>query len=304
MMKIGVMDMTVNRGTLSDVRLALQNAADIGAASFWIPNFFGLDALTTLAVVAADVPKIELGTAVVPILGRTPRVLAQQARTVHVALGGRLALGVGLSHQLLVEGAGETWPASPARSFSTYLRELTDLCARTVVTADQSPSDISIETPSPLPVLAASLGPKMLEIAGRQCDGVVLWCIGPATLAQFTVPILSAAAAATGRPAPRVVAGVPVCVTDDPDAVRGRIAKHFGQFDRLPSYRSSLGREGVGSLAEIAIVGSPDEVREGIERYRASGATDLICNDLVSTPHERATTRELLADLLSEGSAT
>jgi F420-dependent oxidoreductase-like protein len=300
-MRIGIMDMTVNRGTLSDVRLALLEAAEIGASSFWVPNFFGLDALTTLAVVAADVPGIELGTAVVPILGRTARVLAQQARTVHAALGGRLTLGVGLSHQLLVEGAGESWPASPARYFSTYLSELTDMCGRTVVTADQAPSDIRVETASPLPVLAAALGPKMLEIAGRQCDGVVLWCIGPMTLAQFTVPIVGSAAAAEGRAAPRVVVGMPVCVTDEPVAVRGRLAQHFGQFDRLPSYRASLGREGADSLADIAIVGGADEVREGIERFRASGATDLICNDLVSTPRERDATRILLADLLSKG---
>ena len=300
-MRIGIMDMTVNRGTLADVRRALEDAADMGASSFWVPNFFGLDALTTLAVVAADVPEIELGTAVVPILGRTPRVLAQQARTVHAALGGRLTLGIGLSHQALVEGVGETWPASPARCFEGYLSELTALCTPTVATADQLPSDLRIETSSPLSVLAASLGPRMLEIAGRHCDGVVLWCIGPVTLSQFTVPALCTAAAAAGRPAPRVVVGVPVCVTDDPVAVRGRIAQHFGQFDRLPSYRSSLAREGVDSLAAIAIVGDPDEVREGIERFRVGGATDLICNNLVATPHERIATRDLLAALLSGG---
>ncbi len=300
-MRIGIMDMTVNRGTLSDVRLALREAADMEASSFWVPNFFGLDALTTLAVVAADVPDIALGTAVVPILGRTARVLAQQARTVHAALGGRLTLGVGLSHRPLVEGVGETWPASPARYFSTYLSELAALCAPTVATADQSPSDLRIETSAPLSVLAASLGPKMLEVAGRHCDGVILWCIGPVTLSEFTVPVLCTAAAAVGRPAPRVVVGVPVCVTDDPASVRSRLTQHFGQFDRLPSYRSSLGREGADSLADIAVVGNPDEVREGIERFRASGATDLICNNLLATPHERIATRNLLADLISGG---
>ena len=295
------MDMTVNRGTLSDVRRALEEAAEMGARSFWVPNFFGLDALTTLAVVAADVPDIALGTAVIPILGRTARVLAQQARTVHAALDGRLSLGVGLSHRPLVEGVGETWPASPVGSFTAYLSELTALCAPTVAAADHGPLDLRIETSSPLPVLAAALGPKMLDVAGRHCDGVVLWCIGPVTLSQFTVPILCSAAAAIGRPAPRVVVGVPVCVTDDPISVRSRLAQHFGQFDRLPSYRSSLGREGVDSLADIAIVGDPDEVREGIERFRAGGATDLICNSLVATPRERIATRNFLADLLSEG---
>ena len=120
------------------------------------------------------------------------------------------------------------------------------------------------------------------------------------TLAQFTVPIVGSAAAAEGRAAPRVVVGMPVCVTDEP-VQRGRLAQHFGQFDRLPSYRASLGREGADSLADIAIVGGADEVREGIERFRASGATDLICNDLVSTPRERDATRILLADLLSKG---
>jgi 5,10-methylenetetrahydromethanopterin reductase len=299
-MRIGIMDMTINRGTISEVHAALQEAADIGASSFWVPNFFGLDALTTLAVTAADVPGIALGTAVVPVLGRTARVLAQQARTVHAAVGGRLTLGVGLSHQPLVEGVGETWPTSPALYFSRYLDELTALCAPTVEGGDSAPSDLRIETSSPLSVLAASLGPKMLEVAGRQCDGVVLWCIGPVTLFQFTVPLLRAAAAAVGRPDPRVVVGVPVCITDDPASVRSRLARHFGQFDRLPSYRSSLGREGVASLADIAIVGDTHAVRDGIERYGASGATDLICNDLTATPDERIATRSFLAELIAE----
>ena len=302
-MRIGIMDMTVNRGTLADVRLALEDAADMGAASFWVPNFFGLDALTTLAVVAADLPDIAVGTAVVPILGRTPRVLAQQARTVHAALGARLTLGVGLSHRPLVEGAGETWPSSPAEYFRTYLSELTALCTPTD-TADRTPSDISIETSAPLSVLAASLGPRMLDVAGQHCDGVVLWCIGPVTLSQFTVPILRAGPlrplAVLLRESSSAYPSVSPttrwrCAVGSPDNSR--------QFDRLPSYRSSLAREGVASLADIAIVGDPDEVREGIARFQGSGATDLICNSLIATPGERVATRNLLADILSEGRA-
>src|SRR5450759_5966326 len=86
-------------GALTDLRETLQRAADDGFASAWMSNIFGLDALTALAVAGSQVAGIELGTAVVPTYPRHPAVLAQQALTTAIAVGGRLALGIGLSHK-------------------------------------------------------------------------------------------------------------------------------------------------------------------------------------------------------------
>ncbi len=295
-MKLGVLDMTVNRGGLSDVVLAAQQASEIGVASFWVPNFFGLDALTTLTVVGREVPTIALGTAVVPIFGRHPRVLAQQARTVHSAVGHRLHLGIGLSHRPLVENILQPWPASPVAYLDHYLSELSEMCEMTEIPPDASSSTIRISTEQPVPVLCAALGPKTLEIAGRLSDGVVLWTVGPNTVSQLTVPTLQKSAAAAGRATPcRIVLGVPIVVTGDEAAARDRIARQFGTFETMPSYRAALERENVASIADIALVGTRQQVAAGLERFRASGVTELLANDLASTPQERSVTRSFLA---------
>ena len=59
-----------------------RDASDQGFASYWLPQIFGVDALTALAVVGREVPDIELGTSVIPTYPRHPMMLAGQALTV------------------------------------------------------------------------------------------------------------------------------------------------------------------------------------------------------------------------------
>src|SRR5450432_3191145 len=103
-MRIGV-SLAEPRGldALTTLRDELQAAADDGFSSAWMSNIFGVDALTALAVAGSAVPGIEVGTAVVPSYPRHPAVLAQQALTTALALDGRLALGIGLSHKIVIE---------------------------------------------------------------------------------------------------------------------------------------------------------------------------------------------------------
>jgi 5,10-methylenetetrahydromethanopterin reductase len=297
-MRIGVMDMSVNRGEAGNVARAVADASAIGAASFWAPNFFGLDCLTALAVAGTQVPTIELGTAVIPIFGRHPRVLAQQALTVHSATGHRLTLGVGLSHRSLVDGVLGDWPPSPVSYLTRYLEQLVPLCADPA----NSLSALSLRIPidRPLPVVTAALGPKTLAVAGAHSDGVVLWCVGPRTIAEVTVPVLAQAAALADRPAPRVVAAVPVCVTPDAATARSGISRRLGQFDTLPSYDASLRREGITSIGELAVVGNRREVEDGIDRFRQAGVTEFLWNDGAVTQYERDANREVLGDLLAD----
>lgn len=300
-MKLGVLDMTVNRAGLPDVVNAARETYEMGAASFWVPNFFGLDALTALTVVGHAVPTVALGTAVIPIFGRHARVLAQQARTVHSAIDHRLHLGVGLSHRPLVENVLQPWPASPVTYLDHYLSELAQICSMTDVPTDATSTTIRVVTERPLPVLCAALGPKTLEVAGRLADGVVLWSVGPRTVAQITLPILRKSASAAGRATPsRIVLGVPIVVTDDEAAARERIARQFGTFETLPSYQAALERENVASIADIALVGSRTQVAAGMERFRLAGVTELLANNLASTPHERSVTNSFLAQWIAD----
>jgi 5,10-methylenetetrahydromethanopterin reductase len=149
-------------------------------------------------------------------------------------------------------------------------------------------------------VLVAALGPAMLKLAGEVADGTITWLVGPHTLRDHIVPSITAAASAAGRAVPRVVVGLPVCVTADPDAARERAARTFGVYKDLPSYRAMLDREGAAGPADVAVVGDEEAVAEQLRRLAGIGATDFAA-PLFGRPEERRRTLELLGMLARSG---
>lgn len=121
-MKIGIFGGTVNSGTIDDVVNEAKQAESDGFASYWAPNIFGHDALTALAIVGREVPRIEIGTSVVPTYPRHPIAIAQQSHTVNAVSNGRLCLGIGLSHKVVVEGMLGMSYEKPVRHLREYLR--------------------------------------------------------------------------------------------------------------------------------------------------------------------------------------
>lgn len=300
-MRIGIFGGAVNGGTVDDVVSEARAAADDGFATYWSPQVFGLDALTALAVVAREVPGIELGTSVVPTYPRHPMALAQQARTVQQVSGDRLVLGVGLSHQVVIESMFHLSFARPARHMAEYLAALLPLLRGEPVDVRGdtvgATGALTIPAAAPVPVVVAALGPRMLELAGRLTDGTLTWCVGPETLAAFTAPTIRRAAEEAGRPAPRVIAGLPVCVTDDPAAVRERAARALVIYGQLPSYRAMLDREGVAGPEDLVIAGGEAEVHDRLAALGGAGVTDLAAVELGADPDERARTRAVLQSL-------
>jgi F420-dependent oxidoreductase-like protein len=300
-MRIGIFGGDAANGPISAITERARAAADDGFATFWLPQIFGVDALTALAVVGHDVGRIELGTAVVPTYPRHPVVLAQQALTTQAAVGGRLALGIGLSHQLVIEGMYGYSFERPVRHLREYLEVLVPLVRGDGASFDgetvRARVTLDVREATPFPVLVAALGPKMLRLAGRVADGTVTWVTGPATIESHVVPTITKAAAEAGRPVPRVAVGLPVCVTSDVDAARARAARIFEIYGTLPSYRAMLDREGARSPADVAVVGDEGDVRRQVEHLAAVGATDFVANVFGST-EERAGTYQLLRSLL------
>jgi 5,10-methylenetetrahydromethanopterin reductase len=280
----------------------LQHAADDGFASAWISNIFGLDALTALAVAGSQVPGIELGTAVVPTYPRHPAVLAQQALTAATAMDGRLVLGIGLSHKIVIEDMYGYSFDRPARHMREYLSVLLPLLDGQQVAFDGETlrARIGLTTPRPVrvPVLLAALGPQMLRLAGQRTDGTVLWMTGPATVRDYIVPAIREAAQAAGRPSPRVVCLLPVCVTDDPDGARARANRVFAIYGQLPSYRAMLDKEGAEQPGDIALTGDEDAVAGQIGALAEAGVTDFVAAQY-SRGDEAERTRALLKSLLS-----
>jgi F420-dependent oxidoreductase-like protein len=265
---------------------------------------FSIDALTALAVVGHHVPGIELGTSVVPTYPRHPMMLASQALTVQSATDGRLALGIGLSHQFVIEqmfGYSFDKPVRHMREYLTILRAL--LHERSVQFRGESltamgTADIAPEIPAP-PILVAALGTQMLRVTGHLADGTITWMTGPATLAEHTVPTLKSAIAEAGRPeAFRIVAGFPICVTDAVDNAKQRASQVFAVYGQLPSYRAMLDREGAEGPADVALVGDEKSVGASIEQLRDTGITDFLAAEFGGNDEERTRTRELLRTYL------
>jgi len=265
-----------------------RQAAQDGFASYWIAQGGPVDALTLIALAAQRAPGIELGTAVVPTYPRHPSALACQAMTTQAATGGRLSLGIGLAHKPLIEGAYGMSFDKPIRHMREYLSILVPLIEQgTVSFAGETLTgrgELSIPEADPCPVLVAALGPQMLRLAGSRTAGTILWVVGPRTIGEHIVP--------------RIVAGLPICVTDDPERTRERMGRAFAIYAQLPSYRAMLDREGVESASDVGVVGGEAEVRNHLASIADAGATDFAALEFCKTDDERRRTRELLRSLL------
>jgi F420-dependent oxidoreductase-like protein len=274
-----------------------QAAAD-GLSSIWIPNGAGMDMLTALAVIGTRVPGIELVPAVVPTYPRHPATLAQQARTTAFALGpGRLTLGIGASHKIVVESVYGYDFDRPIRHMEEYLSVLVPLLEGESVSfrGETVRAQIALSVPNPerVPLLVAALGPKMLKLAGERADGTVLWMTGPRTVRDHIVPTINAAAETAGRARPRVVCMLPMAVTDDVKGARKRAGEIFEAYGTLPSYRAMMDREGVEGPADLAIVGNEQDAREALEQLAAAGVTDFVAGEFMRG-EDGARTREFL----------
>ncbi|MFM7270802.1 MAG: LLM class F420-dependent oxidoreductase [Actinomycetes bacterium] len=301
-MRIGIFGGAAVDQGLDAVRRAAAGAESEGFASFWLPQIFGLDALAALTLIGAETPRIELGTAVVPTYPRHPVTLAAQALTVQAASGGRLTLGIGLSHQFVIEAMFGYSFDRPARHMDEYLRALVPLLHGEAADVDgetvRAHAQIAVPGTEAPALLVAALGPRMLQLTAERADGTITWMTGPRTLEEFTVPTLRAAAAAAGRPEPRVAVGLPICVTDDPDGARARAAQIFEVYGHLPSYRAMLDREGAAGPADVALVGDEAAVTASVQRLADVGVTDFAAAEFGGSADEVRRTRDTLRGLL------
>jgi 5,10-methylenetetrahydromethanopterin reductase len=287
-MRIGIMA-GASSGPDATLDALIELARDVerrGFSSLWMAQFFGMDALTALAVVARETERIELGPAVLPTYPRHPLAMAQQAITASVAAGGRFTLGIGLSHPVVIEALMGLDYAKPATHMREYLEVLTPLLRGEAVNFSgdryRVNAELKIEGAQPVPLIIAALGPVMLDLAGRFADGTVTWMTGPATLANHIVPTIRTAAEKAGRPAPRIIAGLPFVVTDDAPKVREKLSRTLRMYATMPSYRAMFDREGVANPEDIAVLGNEAEVAAILDRLEESGVTDF--NASVLTP--------------------
>ncbi|MUL49795.1 TIGR03564 family F420-dependent LLM class oxidoreductase [Mycobacterium sp. CBMA293] len=281
-----------NRSSANHVAAAIDQARrahDAGVRQVWIAQQFDHDAISLAGHVGVAVPGLKVGTFVVPINPRHPLVVASQAQTAQAATGGHFSLGLGLgAHGPEQAAFGTVWPNTIGRlrEHLQVLRSILDtgtvnFHGEEFTAAPEFP--VTVAGGAPLPVYVAAMGPKALRVTGELADGTLPYLAGPRTVEEFIVPTITAAATAAGRPAPKVIAAVPVLVTDDVNEGRARAAEALGFYATIPSYARVIAREGADSVIDLAAVGTAAQVTAQLRRYLDAGATDVVLSPLVRT---------------------
>lgn len=271
-----------------------------GLASYWLPQQVDVDALTLAGVLGREVPRIEIGTAVVPMQTRFPLHMAQAALTAQALSGGRFTLGIGVEHDWVVRDMWGLPFDRPVAELTEYVEIVTALLATGKVRfrGDVYAVDSFLARFRPMPetqVLLGALGPRMLRLAGTKAHGTSTWLAGVATVRDHIVPTITRAAGEAGRPSPRVLVLLPVAVTRDEAVARRRIDEAFDLYMRMPSYRAVLGRQRAERPSDVALVGSPAAVADQLGALAAAGATDFGAIVFAETGADGERTWDLLA---------
>jgi F420-dependent oxidoreductase-like protein len=290
-------------------------AEEAGLHSVWIPQIPDeFDALTAATIVGEVTNRIEIGTAVVPVQPRHPVALAQQALSVQAVCEGRLALGLGVSHHWIIDEMMGMPYERPLRTMGAYLDVLDKALAgpgpvdvENEIFRVHNPLDVT--DVGPTPILLAALGPRMLQLCGERSDGTILWMADEQAIASHVVPTLTRAAEAAGRPPPRVVAGIPVCVCADkeiPAAVE-RTNRILAEAEVSPNYQRLLDHGEAQTIGDILAAGSEETIERRLRRFADAGVTDVSVrvvpigsgrDELIASSKR---TRELVAALAVRG---
>jgi len=235
------------------------------------------DSTATLALIGAQTDRIRLLTAVVPIFGTHPATVAGQAQVAQDASNGRFTLGVGLSHRpMVVDQMGLPFDR-PAARMREYLQILVPLLRGETV--DQSGEYYSFHgEPRPsaggdVPCAIAALAPVMLRLSGELAGGTILWMANAKAIEDHIGPRVNRAASNAGAPAPEIIAGLPIALTDDPADAREQANQQFAMYGTLPSYRAVLDHGGAAMPGDAALVGNAAELDAELNRLEAAGVT-------------------------------
>jgi F420-dependent oxidoreductase-like protein len=258
-------------------------AEEAGLLGIWIPQIpDDFDALTAVAVAGAATTRIEIGTAVVPVQPRHPIALAQQALSVQAVCEGRLTLGLGVSHHWIIEDMLGLPYEHPAPTMRAYL-DVLDQALRGPGTVDVENEMFRVHNPlditdvAPTPVLLAALGPVMLQLAGERTDGTILWMADERAIGSHVTPSITRAAAAAGRPAPRVVAGIPVCLCrdDEVEVAAARANRILAEAEMSPNYQRLLDHGDARNIGDILAAGSETAIEQRLRSFADAGVTDI-----------------------------
>lgn len=295
----------------------VERADALGFDAAYVTHIAGRDALAVLMAYAAATERIRLGTGVLPIFSRTPVATAQTAVTIDEYSGGRMVLGIGVSHQVTVENWFDSKIVKPVSQMREYAAAV-----RAILRGEEPPEGeffntkfrfMGVEPRPDVPIYIAALSPRMLQLAGEIADGVMLWLCNPEYIRDVVVPEVERGRQRAGKSLEGfdIVAAVPAAVTDDRDSAYSTMRGELLTYASLPFYRAMLERSGFegdiaafdegmksgdveqakaglsdAMLGSLTGIGHEDDVRGGVQRYFDAGATSPCIGPVAGTDFE------------------
>jgi len=292
---------------------ALARLADeLGYDTVTCSHIAARDSFTALSGLALVTERVHLATAVAPIYHRSPASMAQTAATVDDLSGGRFRLGLGVGHRVTMGG----WHGQEIGRPVPEMREYVEL-VRALLTGAEPPHGqrwnstfrfTAFEPRPDIPILLAGLSPAMLRLAGEIADGVVLWACPADYVRDVVVPEVAKGRAAAGKTLDgfAVMPAIPVAAGPDRAAALAGIRSELHRYFGLPFYRTMFAAAGYaddlraydeavgdqsrqertiseGLIDALCAIGDASQVRDGIARYRAAGATNPILTGIRGT---------------------
>ena len=270
------------RRSLDEAIRRVQAAEAAGYESVWVTHIAAREPLQVLAQYAQHTERIGLGTGVIPIFLRHPALLAMEAATLDELSGGRVSLGIGVSHRVTVEqwyGLTLDDPVGRMREYASIVRSIFRT-GRADVEGEHYTARfglMGLQARPDTPLLFAALAPRMLRLAAEVADGIVLWMCSPDYIRQVVRPVVDEALAAADRdPAGfDVVAAVPLALTEDPDAARDAFRARALAYVNLPFYRKAIAAGGhADDLATF-----DEQMGSGDAASALRGLSDAFCDD-------------------------
>ncbi len=279
------------------------HAEELGIPAVWLTTGgTAPDGLTVFAAAAMRTSRVLMGTAITPTFPRHPISVVQQAVALASLAPGRFRLGVGPSHKPAMEGTFGIPFERPLAHLRAYLAVLKGLLQQGAADVDQAGivAHARLAGPPPgIPVMASALQKRSFTLCGELADGAITWLCPAAYVRDVALPALRAGAERANRQSPPLVMHVPVCVSDDPAAVRETVRAQYAGYLRTISYPAMLAASGFPEALQgewsdqmidaVIVHGSENAVGERLRGLLAMGADEIIASPLAAGPDGAAT---------------
>lgn len=266
---------------------------ELGFHSAVMGHAFGFDPISVFALAGQRTERILLTTAVVPTYGRHPIAMAMAAATAQAASKGRFRLGIGPSHEPIVEHIYGLSYDKPVRHMLEYLEIVRALLQQGEASFKGEVFRVQVQhhvdEGGGVPVMMSALGPQMCRAAGRASDGVIPWLAPPSYVKDSIAPAVADGATKAGRPPPPIIAETACLISERSDEVLETVRREMGFYLAMPAYRGLFERAGVpdaaaaqtegwtpGMVDAVIASGSADRVASVVESYFAAGADEVV----------------------------